>query len=119
MNALQEKKDEINKSMGDQRTEGAQMKNDLMKMKKAVGYNSEQAIDERIATIEHTMHTGPLTLKEEKQYMLELSELKKNRPKVAKVNKMEGDLNAFRAGDSGKEMKATIQEINAAMAKHR
>merc|ERR1711879_1010355 len=85
----------------------------------AVGYNSEQAIDERITTIEHTMHTGSLTLKEEKKYMLELSELKKNRPKVAKVNKLEGDLNAFREGQSGGEMKATIQEINAAMAKHR
>merc|ERR1711972_492827 len=35
------------------------------------------------------------------------------------VNKMEGDLTAFREGQSGGEMKATIQEINAAMAKHR
>merc|ERR1711920_1049079 len=52
-------------------------------------------------------------------YLLELSELKKNRPKVAKVNKLEGDLTAFREGQSGGEMKATIQEINAAMAKHR
>merc|ERR1712061_122518 len=57
--------------------------------------------------------------KDEKKYLLELSELKKNRPKVAKVNKLEGDLNAFREGQSGGEMKATIQEINAAMAKHR
>merc|ERR1712061_143101 len=57
--------------------------------------------------------------KDEKKFLLELSELKKNRPKVAKVNKMEGDLNAFREGQSGGEMKATIQEINAVMAKHR
>merc|ERR1712187_139084 len=38
---------------------------------------------------------------------------------VAKVNKLEGDLNAHRAGQTGGELKATIAEINAAMAKHR
>merc|ERR1712203_505904 len=65
------------------------------------------------------LQTESMALKDEKKYMLELSELKKNRPKVSKVNKMEGDLNAFREGQSGGEMKATIQEINAAMAKHR
>merc|ERR1712194_844935 len=60
-----------------------------------------------------------MALKEEKKYMLELSELKKNRPKVAKVNKMEGDLSAFRDNQSGGELKATVGEINAAMGKHR
>merc|ERR1712203_1047389 len=65
------------------------------------------------------LQTESMALKDEKKYMLELSELKKNRPKVAKVNKLEGDLNAFREGQSSGEMKATIQEINAAMAKHR
>merc|ERR1712032_1625817 len=35
------------------------------------------------------------------------------------VNKLEGDLTAHRDNQSGGEMKATIQEINAAMAKHR
>merc|ERR1712151_1343099 len=34
-------------------------------------------------------------------------------------NKMEDDLTAFREGTSNADMKATIQEINAAMAKHR
>merc|ERR1712050_479164 len=75
--------------------------------------------DNRIATIEFKLQTESMALKEEKKFMLELAELKKNRPKVAKVNKLEGDLTAFREGQSGGEMKATIQEINAAMAKHR
>merc|ERR1712203_145604 len=95
------------------------MKDALHKEKKSIGYSSEADIDHRIATIEFKLQTESMPLKEEKKYMLELAELKKNRPKVAKVNKMEGDLTAFREGQSGGEMKATIQEINAAMAKHR
>merc|ERR1712066_515102 len=114
-----EKKNELNQAMGNQRQEGIQMKDDLQKMKKSVGYSSEADIDNRIATIEFKLQTESMALKDEKKYMLELSELKKNRPKVAKVNKLEGDLTAFREGQSSGEMKATIQEINAAMAKHR
>merc|ERR1719428_2303640 len=95
------------------------MKDDLQKMKKSIGYSSEADIDHRIATIEFKLQTESMALKDEKKYLLELSELKKNRPKVAKVNKLEGDLTAFREGQSGGEMKATIQEINAVMAKHR
>merc|ERR1711920_786368 len=87
--------------------------------KKSIGYASEADIDNRIATIEFKLQTESMALKDEKKYLLELSELKKNRPKVAKVNKLEGDLTAFREGQSQGEMKATIQEINAAMAKHR
>merc|ERR1711972_912394 len=119
MDALMEKKNELNTAMGNKKAEGIAMKDDLQKMKKSVGYSSEADIDNRIATIEFKLQTESMALKDEKKYMLELSELKKNRPKVAKVNKLEGDLTAFREGQSGGEMKATIQEINAAMAKHR
>merc|ERR1711972_773879 len=94
-------------------------KNDLLKMKKSVGYTSEVEIDNRIATIEFKLNTESVSLKEEKKYLLELQELKRNRPKVSKVNKLEGDLAQHREGSSQAEMKATIQEINAAMAKHR
>merc|ERR1712060_314638 len=104
---------------GNQREQGIAMKDDMGKMKKSIGYGSEADIDNRIATIEFKLQTESMALKDEKKYMLELSELKKNRPKVAKVNKLEGDLTAFREGQSSGEMKATIQEINAAMAKHR
>merc|ERR1711972_791523 len=119
MDALMDKKNELNTAMGNQRQEGIAMKDDLQKMKKSIGYSSEADIDHRIATIEFKLQTESMALKDEKKYLSELSELKKNRPKVAKVNKLEGDLTAFREGQSGGEMKATIQEINAAMAKHR
>merc|ERR1712187_582538 len=119
MDALMAKKNELNAAMGAQREEGINMKNDLQKMKKSIGYSSEIEIDNRIATIEFKLNTESIPLKEEKKYLLELQELKRNRPKVSKVNKMEDDFTAFKEGTSTADMKATIQEINAAMAKHR
>merc|ERR1712217_643156 len=105
--------------MGNTREEGISMKNDLQKMQKSIGYQSEADIDERIAVIEFKLSTESISLKDEKKYLLGLQELKKKRPKVATVQKMQGDLEAHRSGGSVAEMKATIQEINAAMAKHR
>merc|ERR1712050_635227 len=92
------------------------MKDDLQKMKKSIGYASESDIDSRIATIEFKLQTESIPLKEEKKYLLELQELKRNRPKVSQVHKMEENLTALREGVS---MKETVQEINGAMAKHR
>merc|ERR1712087_990603 len=119
MDALMDKKNEINGALGKKREEGIAMKDDLNKMKKSIGYTTESEIDNRIATIEFKLWTESVPLKEEKKYLLEIQELKKNRPKVAKVNKLEGDLSALRSGAGDGELKATVGEINAAMAKHR
>merc|ERR1712083_938780 len=108
-----------NTAMGNSKEQGLAMKNELQKMQKSVGYGSEVEIDQRIATIEFKLNTESISLKEEKKYLLELQELKKSRPKVSKVNNMKDNLTAFREGTSNADMKATIQEINAAMAKHR
>merc|ERR1711920_532832 len=109
-------KEKINAAMGVKREEGVQMKNDLFKMKKSIGYTNEADIDNRIATIEFKLWTESVPLKEEKKYLLELQELKRNKPKVSQVHKMEENLTALREGAS---MKETVQEINGAMAKHR
>merc|ERR1712087_54678 len=119
MDALMDKKNEINGALGKKREEGIAMKDDLNKMKKSIGYTTESEIDNRIATIEFKLWTESVPLKEEKKYLLEIQELKKNRPKVAKVNKLEGNLTALRDGSAGDDLKATVGEINAAMAKHR
>merc|ERR1712039_1043367 len=94
-------------------------KDDLSKMKKSIGYTSEADIDNRIATIEFKLWTESVPLKEEKKYLLEIQELTRNRPKVSKVNQLEGNLSALRDGSAGDDLKATVGEINAAMAKHR
>merc|ERR1712099_75576 len=114
MDALQAEKEKINTAMGVKREEGVQMKNDLFKMKKSIGYTNEADIDNRIATIEFKLWTESVPLKEEKKLLLEIQELKRNRPKVSKVNQMEGDLTALREGTSSGDLKATVQEINAA-----
>jgi uncharacterized coiled-coil DUF342 family protein len=109
INALQAKKEEINKAMGDKREEGRAMKDNLNKMKKSIGYASEADIDARIHHIEYTLMTDSLPLKEEKKLMAEIQELKRNRPKVSQVSKMEQSIASL---DPGLSMKEQLQEIN-------
>jgi len=116
MNELQARKDEINKAVGDKREEGREMRTQLNKMKKSIGYSSETEIDERIATIEFKLWTDTMTLKDEKKYLAEIQELKRNRPKVSQVHKMEEGLQTFADGLS---MKDQISAINEEMAKYR
>merc|ERR1712217_55163 len=60
-----------------------------------------------------------MPLKAEKELLKEVAELKKARPKVSTVNKLKDDISAHQAGQSTADLKATIGEINSAMAKHR
>merc|ERR1719230_1000193 len=83
MNVFQAQKDSVQKQVGDRQAEGKQLRQDLNKMKKNLGYTSEDQIEERIASIEFQMWTQSLSLKEEKKYLAEIQELKRNRPKVA------------------------------------
>merc|ERR1719277_2234641 len=111
INALQEQKEGIQKAMGEKRAEGMQMKSDLSKMKKSVGYTSEEDIDQRIASIEFKLWTDTVPLKEEKKLLQEIQELKRNRPKVAMVKQMEGQLEVFQS-DSSLSLKDQVKEIN-------
>eukprot|EP00448_Togula_jolla_P039001 CAMPEP_0170646364 /NCGR_PEP_ID=MMETSP0224-20130122/43597_1 /TAXON_ID=285029 /ORGANISM="Togula jolla, Strain CCCM 725" /LENGTH=465 /DNA_ID=CAMNT_0010977689 /DNA_START=73 /DNA_END=1467 /DNA_ORIENTATION=- len=113
MNALQARKDEINKVFGDKQAEGREMRQHVNKLKKTIGYTSESAIDERIASIEFKLWTDSHSLKEEKKYLQEIQELKRNKPKVSEVSRMETDLETR---DSGLSMKDQLQAINAEMA---
>uniref|UniRef100_A0A7S4W2P8 Nuclear segregation protein Bfr1 n=1 Tax=Alexandrium monilatum TaxID=311494 RepID=A0A7S4W2P8_9DINO len=116
MNVFQERKDEINKAVGDKVQEGREMRQQLNKMKKSIGYSSESEIDDRIASIEFKLWTDSLTLKEEKKYLQEIQELKRNRPKVSQVNQMEQGLQTF---DKGSALKGDISSINEEMFKLR
>eukprot|EP00932_Pfiesteria_piscicida_P018637 SRR837773.5487.p2 GENE.SRR837773.5487~~SRR837773.5487.p2 ORF type:complete len:493 (+),score=345.42 SRR837773.5487:56-1480(+) len=116
IDALMARKGEIQKAMGDKRQEGVEMRNELNKMKKSVGYTNEADIDERIAQIEKRMVTESIPLKEEKDLLKEISELKKRRPQVSRVKAMEGNL-AQR--DFGGDLKEQLSIINADMAQYR
>ena len=60
--------------------------------RKSIGYNTEQEIDNRIASIEFQLCTESVPLKEEKKLLAEIQILKKNRPKVSTVQQMEQPL---------------------------
>merc|ERR1740129_803362 len=110
------RKEELNKGISEKKQEGADMRNQLSKMKKSIGFTSEAAIDDRIASIDQWLRTETLTLKQEKDYLKEIQELKRNRPKVGQVNKMEDSLNTR---DTGANLRDNIGAINEEMALYR
>lgn len=113
---LMGKREEINKAVGDKRQEGREMKDQINKMKRSIGYGSETEIDDRIASIEFKLWTDTISLKDEKKYLAEIQELKRNRPKVSQVNKMEEGLQTL---DQGMSLKERVAVINEEMAKYR
>merc|ERR1719421_590172 len=115
MDELQAKKDALQKSIGDKVAEGKQLRDGLNKMKRDIGYTNAEDIDERIATIEYTIWTSSLSLKE-KKCLAEIQELKRTRPKVAHYRKMEEKVQNF---DSGVSVKEQRDAINEQMAFHR
>merc|ERR1711865_976352 len=96
--------------------EAREKRQELKDMKKSMGFTSEREIDERIASIEFKMWTESVPLKEEKKLLLEIQELKRKKPAVSTVNKLEAEVSNF---DSGASVKDQIQAINAEMAPHR
>jgi len=81
-------------------------------MKRSIGYTYETAIDERIATIEFKLWTESISLKEEKKFLQEITELKRNRPKVSQVQSMEDNL---RSGPETAASREDVNKINADM----
>jgi len=113
MDAVQEQKEGISKALGDKKAEGAEMKAELGKMKKSMAYTSAEDIDKRINDIENIMHHGTISLKDEKAYMIEIKELKKNKPKLSQLAGMQ---NKVANMDFGGDIKAQRGELNELMA---
>jgi len=113
------KKDEIRSAMGLKNTEDTKMKNDLKDMKKKLGYTDIAEIDRRIREIEDVMTHSSLTLKEEKKYMLEIAQLKKNKPEVTKYNQMEQQSLTKRELNKDTSLKEQLDQINEVMNVHR
>jgi len=120
LDGIRGKKDGISKALGDKKTESMEAKNELTKMKKAVGFTSEVEIDDRIREIEFKMHHSSVSLKEEKAMMIEIASLKKNRPKVAGIKGMEGALASDDKGSSLRDQsKALSQEMGQMLEEKR
>ena len=95
------------------------MKSDLKDMKKKLGYTDIAKIDERIKQIEDQMIHESLTLKDEKKLMLEIAQLKKNKPEVDKYNKMELANATKRELNNNQPLKEQLDQINSVMQVHR
>merc|ERR1740123_1415665 len=113
---LMARKEQLNKGISEKKQEGADMRNQLSKMKKRIGFTSEAAIDDRIADIELWLRTETFTLKQEKDYLKEIQELKRNRPKVGQVRGLE---EGFASRDTGANLRENIGAINEEMALYR
>jgi len=113
INSLIGRKGELQTAIGDKRQEGVEMRSQLNKMKKSIGFTSETEIDERIASLEFKLWTDTISLKEEKEMLKEMQELRRNRPKVSQVNRMEDSL---QNRDSGRSYKEQIEVINQQVA---
>jgi len=116
MNKLQAKKDEISKVVDQKRLENQEMKSNLSKLKKSVGFQSETEIDERIASIEFKLWTESITLKEEKKLLLEIQDLKRNRPKVNQIAQMDASIQE--RFDTTINTRETMKSINEEMKKY-
>merc|ERR1719424_547718 len=107
IDALHAQKDELQNGVNEKKGEKTQMVQDVKKMKASIGYKSEEEMDERLRNIEYRLQTETIPLKEEKDLLKEMQEIKRNRPKVAQVNKLEDGLNKFDLGGN----KETLQTI--------
>merc|ERR1711920_1067697 len=99
--------------MGMKKEEGIQAKNDLSKLQKSVGYSSEGEIDQRIADIEFKLWTESVPLKQEKELLKEIQDLKRCRPKVSQVHSLE---DAIKGDDRGVGLKEQLNDIRDQMS---
>merc|ERR1719215_1800965 len=113
MDMYAEKRDKIRAALGEKKAENAEMKAEMGKMKKSMTFTSEADIDARLAEIEKIMSQTSISLKDEKQYMKEIQELKKNKPKLAQLGQMQDNISTF---DVGKDLVAQKNTINEQMA---
>merc|ERR1719343_1298993 len=115
MDDVAQRKQAITGKVEEDKQASIQAMSDLKKMKKTIGYESEEKIDERIASIEFKLWVDSVPLKEEKALIKELSELKKNRPKVAQVKDKEDSL---KKKDGGTDQKATLAQLREENAQY-
>jgi len=115
------KKNEIRAAMGLKTAEEKKLQGDLKDMKKKLGYTDLGQIQKREAEInDEMMHSGSLSLKQEKELMKELAALQKNKPDVTRVLKMEGEVAVTRElNKSNTSLKEQLDAINEHVRAHR
>ena len=108
IDALMNRRTKIQKALDSRRQAGIEMHNQLSKMRK-MGYTNVSDINQRIAEIEEKLMTTSVTLKVEKIWASEISELRKRR---SQVKHLEESL-------STRDAEEQIATINCEMVQHR
>merc|ERR1719183_2625889 len=87
---LEKKRKSIQDGISSKDKEQRAKRQELNDMKKKIGFQSEAEIDSEIRKIETKMCTESHTLKQEKEMMARIQELRKSKPTVTKLAAMEG-----------------------------
>jgi len=114
---LMKKKESEIGGIQDKQNESKQRRQDLNNMKKKLGYDDIKDIDQRIRELDHRMQSESLSLKQEKELMIKIKDLKASRPLVTKYEKMEqnlGPANVETARLTVDELKKQISEVREA-----
>lgn len=109
-----DKKKRIDDAITDLTKKGREVKDKMNSIKRTVGYGSEADIDAEIKKIEHTMMTGSLSMKEEKQMMHQIKELRGSKSEVGKLDDLRQDpaLDTSSIDPLRKEQTETRDELN-------
>lgn len=113
VDALAGKKNELYEQIGQVSAADREQKEALKKAQKDMKYGSAEDIDKKIADIEFAMWTSSLSLKDEKKYLAEISELKRAKPKLSNIQKMamEAESNKANAGKSRDELREQTKTL--------
>merc|ERR1712100_28339 len=104
-----EQRDKIKAMLGDKKAENAEVRDAVKKMQGALRYTNEEDVNKRLAEIDKKMHHSSLSLKEEKDLMKEMQELKRSKPKLAQLSQAKDRVSNF---DAGTDLKAKKDELN-------
>jgi len=115
IDACHAEKDKFQAGITEKKGERSQMAADMKKARAALGYKTEEDMDNRMREIEYSLQTDTMPLKKEKDLIKEMSELKRNRPKVAEVNKMGTMLDNFEVGGNKETLDTIKKQIRAWM----
>lgn len=109
---LRTKQFELINQIKQQNEQAKENKRELRDLNKSLGMGGEESIDGKIRELEYKMQTGTISLKQEKDMMAQIKELKKKKPLMAQMAKKADKLNEDLAiaGDSSKPLDEQIKE---------
>lgn len=76
-------------------------------LRRKIGFSTVEDIDQKVASLEHSMMTSTLSLKEEKQLLEEIKRLKNSKPLLHKYRALEQSASSLEDTSVGKLLTGT------------